>query len=383
MKLTVLVPALFTVLMSLSAEDKPVSPPVSPPPPPTADPSVVPPPPPAPIAPSADEAANAKPTTVSGAPTTTTAATSATTTGTARGNRAAAAAGRGQVSEQKAVSLRLTVDAGYDSNVLREDSNTPTATNTSGPSLGGELYGTWRAIRGASGQLNVIGDVRYNAYPDESQADLGRAGVAAFGLLRFGVVDPGAVVGVNRQWLDDEGLATIWRGTAIVSRLHPAREHFDSLSFDFYNVDYDDNVSASGVLSDALWRHWWMPEAGNARRRIETTVALGVYKADAEAESYSMFKPGLSALYRVGDNASAVGMWDLTAQTSYEWRDYDAASGATHEEQHIFQLGGGADRWFGDMFAAGLFVTYSIRESNQVGNDYDRVQVGVRLRADW
>jgi hypothetical protein len=378
-KIFVLVPTLFTVLMSLSAEDQPITPPISPPPPPTADPTVVPPPPPAP---SADEAATGKPTTVSGAPTTTTAATAATTTGKARGNRAAAAAGRGQASEQ-AVSLRLTVDAGYDSNVLREDSNTPTATNTSGPSLGGELYGTWRAIRAAGGQLNVIGDMRYNAYPDESQADLGRAGVAAFGLLRFGVVDPGAVVGVSRQWLDDEGLATIWRATAIVSRLHPVREHFDSLSFDFYNVDYDDNEPASGVLSDALWRHWWMPEAGNARRRIEMTVALGVYKADAEVESYSMFKPGLSALYRVGDNATAVGIWDMTAQTSYEWRDYDATSGATSEKQHLFQIGGGADRWFGEMLAAGLFVTYSIRESNQVGNDYDRVQVGVRLRADW
>jgi hypothetical protein len=233
--------------------------------------------------------------------------------------------------------------------------------------------------------LNIIADMRYNAYTEESQANLGRAGIAAFGLLRFGVIDPGMVIGVNRQWIDDKGLATIARGTVLLSRLHPAREHFDSISFDFYNVDYDDNDPASGIMADVLWRHWWMPEPGNARRRFEFSLTAGMYDAEAKIESFINLKPGISALYRVGDQNSTMGLWDVTGNLFYEWRKYDVSfASQTEEEQDLYQIGVAGDRWFGeDMFSAGPFLTYSLRESNISGHDYDRVQVGLRLRADW
>lgn len=373
MKRPIAIPLILALCCSAVAEDVLV-----PPPPPTADPTApVPPPPPttdptppptvdatAPpsVAPTADAAA-AKP----------------------KGNRVAAAAGQTAAQDRsKALTLRLELDAGYDSNVLREDSATPTATDTSGTAVGGEIRGTWRAIREPKGQLNVIGDLRYNAYPDESSADLGRASVAVFGLLRFGVIDPGMVLAINRQWIDGEGVATILRGTLTATRLSNSRSHFDSLSLDIYNVAYDDNDPASGVLSDLLWRHWWMPEAGNARRRVETTLLGGLYNAQAGDESYSTIKPGVGVLYRLGERDDVMGIWDLNAQTSVDFRSYeDGVAGQSAERQTTWQIGLVADRWFGSWLAVGPFITYSIRASTRDGQDYDRVQVGARLIADW
>jgi len=345
-----------------------------PPPPPTTDPTA-----PAPPAPPTADVAPAPAV----APETAPAPTPAPAPAAARGDKAAAAAGRNAAQDRsKPVSLRLELDAGYDSNVLREDTTTATATDTEGFALGGELRGTWRAIRNQKGQLNFIGEARYNNYPDESSADLARIGAAAFGLLRLGGIDPGVVLGANRQWIDGEGIATILRGTLTVTRLSPGRAHFDSLSFDAYNVNYDDNDDASGVFSDLLWRHWWMPEAGNARRRVEFTLQGGLYSAEADVESYRMFKPGLGLLYRLGDQES--GVWDVSAQTSVEFRTYDEGVVAEDaEDQTNWQIGASLDRWFGSWFAAGPFITYSLRESTRDDRDYDRVQVGVRLTADW
>jgi hypothetical protein len=371
------IPLILALCCSAAAEDQLV-----PPPPPTTDPTVAPVPPPPPttdpmVTPTADATAPA--------PVAPTPAGEAPRPAPVGGDQAAAAAGRAAAQDRsKSLSLRLQLDAGYDSNVLREDTNTPTSTNTEGIAIGGELHGTWRAIREPKGQLNFIGDLRYNNYPDESSADLGRASVAAFGLLRFGFIDPGAVVGLNRQWIDGEGAATILRGTLTATRLSPERSHFDSLSLDFYHVDYDDNDDASGVLTDLLLRHWWMPEAGNARRRVEATVMAGIYSADTDVESYSTIKPALGVLYRMGEAGNAVGVWDLHAQTSLEFRSYDdGIAGESAERQTVWDIGVAAERWFGTWFSAGPFLSYSIRQSTRDDRDYDRVQVGARLIADW
>lgn len=359
-------PLLLALCWTVAAEDQPV-----PPPPPAVDPTA--PAPPAP--PSADSAVVAAPTS----------ATETEPTSTKpKGNAAAAAAGRATAEERKAFSLRFELDGGYDSNVLREDVNTTTATDTAGLALGGELHGTWRAIREPKSQLNIIGDLRYNAYPDESAANLARASVAAFGLLRFGVIDPGAVLAVNRQWIDDQGAATIVRGTLLATRVSTERSHFDSLSFDAYAVDYDDNDDASGALFDVLWRHWWMPEAGNARRRLETVIVAGIFNAETAVESYRTLKPNVSLLYRMGERAAVLGIWDIHAQASWEWREYDEGQLAeSAERQTVWQTGVAAERWFGSWMSAGPFLAYSIRESTRADRDYDRVQVGVRLIADW
>jgi hypothetical protein len=370
-----LVPALILLISPAFAEEKPV-----PPPPPVIDPTVpappVPPPPP-----TGEASAAAAPEVQPAAPT----PSPTTDAKPVVGDRVAAAAGRAAAAEKaKAVSLRLELDGGYDTNVLREDSNTPTATDTEGWALGGEVKGTWRAIRDLKGQLNIIGDARYNSYPDESTADLGRVGIAAFGLLRLGGIDPGAVIGANRQWIDGEGVATILRGSALVTRLSPGRAHFDSVSVDFYNVDYDDNEDASGVLGDVLWRHWWMPEAGNAKRRVELTLMAGIYSADVDTETYSTIKPGVAVVWRAGERENPLGIWDLQGLTSYDYRRYeDGEVGEDAERQSTWQISATADRWIGSWLSVGPFISYSLRDSTRDGRDYDRVQVGARLIADW
>ena len=371
MKRHLALPFLLALCWTVAAEDQPV-----PPPPPAVDPTV----PAPPIAPSADSTVVPAVVPAEGA-----AVVAAESTGSKpKGNAAAAAASRANAEERKTLSLRFALDGGYDSNVLREDVNTTTATDTEGFALGGELHGTWRAIREPTSQLNIIGDLRYNAYPDESQANLARASVAAFGLLRFGVIDPGAVLAVNRQWIDDQGAATIVRGTLIATRISSERYHFDSLSLDAYAVDYDDNDDASGTLFDVLWRHWWMPEAGNARRRVEATIMAGMYNAQTEVESYRTLKPSVTLLYRMGERAAPLGIWDVHAQTSLEWRSYDEGQLSENaERQTVWQAGVAAERWFGSWMSAGPFLTYSLRESTRADRDYDRVQVGVRLIADW
>lgn len=370
MNTRIAIPLVLALCSVVVAEDKTV-----PPPPPTTDPTA-----PAPPAPPSAEAPVA-PTTNNDQPAKEPA--SATAPAAARGDRAAAAAARAVAQDRaKPVSLRLELDGGYDSNILREDTTSPTATDSEGFSLGAEVRGTWRAIRNQQGQLNVIAEARYNNYPDESRADLGRIGGAVFGLLRTGVVDPGAVVGVNRQWIDGEGVATILRGTLTATHLTAGRSHFDSLSLDAYDIDYDDNDAATGVFTDLLWRHWWMPEAGNAKRRVEFSLLGGIYSADADDESYLTFKPGAALLYRLGDHDA--GIWDVNAWTALELRSYDEGiAGEDAEEQTQWQIGGSLDRWFGSWFAIGPFVTYTLRESTRDGRDYDRIQVGVRALADW
>jgi hypothetical protein len=364
------IPLVLALCSFAVAEDQPV-----PPPPPTTDPTA-PKPTVAPTAeaPSAPAATEVKPATEP---------PPAPAPAVARGDRAAAAAGRAAAQNRsKPISLRLELDGGYDSNILREDTTSPTATNSEGFALGAELRGTWRAIRNQQGQLNVIAEARYNNYPDESRADLGRVGGAVFGLLRTGFIDPGVVLGANRQWIDGEGVATILRGTLTATHLTEGRSHFDSLSLDAYDVTYDDNDDATGVFTDVLWRHWWMPEAGNAKRRIELSLMGGMYSAEADFESYWTVKPGVAALWRLGDQES--GVWDINGWTWLEFRSYDdgVASGDP-EEQTQWQAGGSLDRWFGSWFAVGPFVSYTLRESTIDGRDYDRIQVGVRALADW
>jgi hypothetical protein len=362
------IPLVLALCSAIVAEDQPVVPP----PPPTADPTA--PAPPAPPDAGVSPGSGTAPAEEPGA---------ATTPRVARGDRAAAAAGRAVAQTRaKPLSLRLELDGGYDSNILREDTTTPTATDSEGFALGAELRGTWRAIRNQQGQVNLIAEARYNNYPDESRADLGRIGGAVFGLLRTGVIDPGVVVGANRQWIDGEGIATILRGTLTATRLGAGRSHFDSLSLDVYGVDYDDNDEATGVFTDLLWRHWWMPEAGNAKRRVEFSLLGGIYSAEAEAESYLALKPGVALLWRMGDQES--GVWDANAWTWVELRSYDdGLPDEDAEEQTQWQIGGSLDRWFGSWFAIGPFVSYTLRESTRDGRDYDRIQVGVRALAEW
>ena len=110
----------------------------------------------------------------------------------------------------------------------------------------------------------------------------------------------------------------------------------------------------------------------------------GISAADADMESYATIKPGLGLLCRVGAREESLGVWDLHAQTTYEYRSYEeGVPGDSEERQNIWEIGVAAERWFGSWLAAGPFLSYSIRESTRDARDYDRVQVGARVIADW
>ena len=373
-RIPLVIPLLLLVGV-VNAEDKPAP---TPPPPPLADPTApVPPPPPV-----ADPNAPAPPVPIEA--TTSPRRTGAGTGAPARGNRAAGHAGQAGNDEPPRFVLRAEFDAGWDSNVLREAGTSTAATDTAGVTLGGELRGTWRALRTSEGQLSVIADLRYNAYPDEATADLARAGMAIYGQMHFSLVDPSVVAAASRQWLDGDGLATLYRGTVAASHITEGKEHLDTLGIDVYRINFDDNTPATGTLMMANLRHWWLLEAGNSRKRVELMLNVGLYDANADVESYTTLRPALSVFYRLGDREPLAGTYDLAASVGLELRAYDAPStGGDGEDQTIIQASASADRWWSSWLATGLFGGYAQRDSSLAGRDYQRVQAGIRLIATW
>lgn len=354
----------LALLARAAAEDAPV-----PPPPPVADPTA--PAVNAPVAPTANPAP-AKP----GSPT--------PAGGASRGNRTAALAGAASAETQPAVSVRLELTGGYDSNIVLETVNDALDTGLDGLALGANVRGTWRAVRSSTAQLNVIADVRLAAYPEADEANLLRSSVAAFGQLHWGAIDPNALVSAERLWLDGEGLATVARGVIGAARTAADRRSLDALNLEAAWIDLDDNEGASGVLVDLAYRHWFVLDGDNPRRRIEAMLTVGKYLADLDHESFTLVKPTLGVTWRMGDRQPVAGTWDLNANASLELRWYDEGLGGTEAEgQDLWSIGLGADRWWSSWLTTGAYAAYVLRNSSLVGRDYARTQVGVRLGATW
>ena len=267
---------------------------------------------------------------------------------------------------------------------MLETVNNAFDTGRDGLALGANVRGIWRAVRSPTAQLNVIGDVRYAAYPEVSEANLLRTSVAAYGQLHWGAIDPNALVSAERMWLDGDGLATVLRGVIGAARQATDRTSIDALNLEAAWIDLDKNDGASGVLVDVAYRHWFLLDGDHPRRRIEAMLTAGKYLADLDQESFALVKPTVGFIWRFGERRPVDGTWDVNANASLELRWFDeGATGTKAEGQDLWSVAGGADRWWSSWLTTGAYAGYVLRNSNINGRDYARTQVGVRLGATW
>jgi len=274
----------------------------------------------------------------------------------------------------------LSLGGGYDSNaLLLEEANGPI------DALGGGNYHAsttvgWRALRSEQHHLTLVANAQTERYPDQEQANLiNYGGLITYG-SKWGSFIPGVTAGVQRYALDDEDVATSFAASISLNR---ATRTWASLpAIEVLHVAYDDFDTATGTLIDAYYRHWFMLDAGNPRRRVELGFRAGKFSAESDTESYLTIRPGGAWLWRTG-KARTSGCWELAARAYGEYRAYDQAAGGQSEDEKSMTYAAGfdADRWLNRWLSVGGYLRGAARLSNADQRDYDRLQTGLRLTA--
>lgn len=281
----------------------------------------------------------------------------------------------------KAYGFGVNLGAGYDSNILLENTDTPTATDAKGSALTGEVRGNVRLVENERGRLGVYGSAELDAYPGNGQANLMRLGGGMTAGTSVGGFDPGLVVGFNRFSIDHQVAARALNVNAYVAKVFES--NVGVLGIGSQYVDYQDNDPITGTLYDISYRHWLLLEPNRITRRVELTIKVGKNRTHDDDQAYSIITPGIGALYRLGDKPEA-GTQDLSGRLQYEMRTYpEPTAGGDGEKQKLLTLNAGYDYWFANWVSGGIYAGLSKRTSTDDTNKYDRRQFGVRLSATW
>lgn len=281
----------------------------------------------------------------------------------------------------KPYSFGVNLSAGYDSNILLENSDTPTATNAKGMAYTAEVRGNYRLVDNARGRLGVFGSAEFDGYPGNSAANLSRLGGGFTAGTSAGGFDPGVVVGYNRFSIDNTTAARAINVNAYVAKVFES--NVSVLGIGSQYVDYADNDPISGTLYDVSYRHWFLFEPKRISRRVELAIKAGKNRTHSKEEGYTILTPTIGALYRFGDKPVA-GTQDLSGKIQYELRQYpEPSAGGDGEKQKLLSITAGYDYWLAEWISAGLYAGYSKRSSTDEANRYDRKQGGVRLTATW
>ncbi len=366
--------SLSLLALSVWAEDAPPAPVPAP-----AAPEPAPVPPPAPAAPPAEPMPAAAPVAEAPAPATTTAAKPADDgvvflDPSQRARAAAPPRGR-------RVGFTATLGAGYDTNVLLENTDIATATDEKSTALFGEVRGQARLVDGDHGRLGVFAGAEINDYPSTPEARLVRYGGGLTASGSLGGFDPGLVAGYNRFLLDSSLAATAFTVNAFLAKVY--ERNVSVIGAGSQYVDYADNRPITGTLYDVSYRHWFLLDPGFINRRIEVGVRAGRNLTREDENSYRVLIPSAGLLWRFSDKP-AFGTQDLSAKASWEFRSYaDTATGDSGARQRLLTLSGGYDYWLAPWLSTGAYGAFGKRASTIEADRYDRVQVGVRLNATW
>ena len=281
----------------------------------------------------------------------------------------------------KPYSFGVNLSAGYDSNILLENTDTPTATNAKGMAYSAEVRGNFRLVDNARGRLGVFGSAQFDGYPGNSDANLARLGGGLTAGTSVGGFDPGLVVGYNHFSIDNKAAASAINVNAYVAKVFES--NVSVLGIGSQYVDYVDNDPITGTLYDVSYRHWFLFEPKRITRRVELSIKAGKNRTHGDDEAYTILTPTVATLYRFGDKPAA-GTQDLSGKIQYEMRQYpDPAAGGEAEKQKLLSITAGYDYWLAGWVSAGLYAGYSKRASTDETNRYDRKQVGVRVTATW
>ncbi len=281
----------------------------------------------------------------------------------------------------KRFSFGVNLGAGYDSNILLENTDTPTATNAKGSALSGELRGNVRLVDSPRGRLGAFASAELDAYPGNAKANLMRFGGGLTVGKSMGGFDPGLVVGYNRFFIDHELAASALNVNAFVAKVFESNVAVLGLGSQY--VEYANNDPISGTLYDVSYRHWLLLEPNRITRRIEFGLKVAKNRTHDADQGYRTITPSVGALYRFGDKPEA-GTQDVSGRLQYEMRTYpELSAGGSGEKQKLISLTAGYDYWFANWISGGAYAGLSKRTSTDEDNRYDRKQVGLRVSASW
>jgi hypothetical protein len=282
----------------------------------------------------------------------------------------------------KQFSFGVSLGVGYDSNILLENTDVPTATDEKGLATFGEVRGQYRLVDNERGRLGVFASAEINDYPSAREAQLIRYGGGLAASTHVGGFDPGLVATFNRFLLDHDLAAHAFTVNGYVSKIFTRHVAVVGVGSQF--VDYAENEPISGTLYDVNYRHWFLLEDNRVNRRVELTLKAGKNRTSDEDKAYAVITPAAGVLWRVGDTKAGAGTQDLSARLSYEMRQYpDLAAGGEAERQRLLSLNGGYDYFLAAWLSLGGYGGWSKRGSNDEANQYDRFQTGLRLNATW
>ena len=282
----------------------------------------------------------------------------------------------------KQFSFGVSLGVGYDSNILLENTDVPTATNEKGLATFGEVRGQHRLVDSEHGRLVIFASTEINDYPSAREAQLIRYGGGVSASTHIGGFDPGLVATYNRFLVDRDLAASVYTVNGYVSKIFARNVAVLGVGSQF--VDYAENDSISGTLYDVNYRHWFMLEENRINRRFEVTLKVGKNRTHDDDNAYRVVTPGAGLLWRIGDAKARAGTQDISARLSYEFRQYpDPAADGEAERQRLFAIKGGYDYFLASWLSLGGYGGLSQRHSNDEANQYDRYQAGLRLNATW
>ena len=281
----------------------------------------------------------------------------------------------------KRYAFGVTLGFGYDSNILLENTDTPTATDAKGAASLIEVRGQVRLVDDPAGRIGLFAGAERDGYASHSEANLVRFGGGLTAGTSIAGYDPGLVVGYNHFLIDQESTANAVNANGYVSKLFDQQVAILGVGAQY--VQYLQNDDLTSTLYDISYRHWVLLEPGRVNRRIEFGLKVGQNVAHNEDSTYGVIVPSAGVVWRIGDQ-SQLGTQDLNARLQYEVRSYHSPSaGGDAERQRIFTLSAGYDYWLSSWVSAGLYTSYSKRNSNFDADEYSRWQGGLRLTATW
>lgn len=140
--------------------------------------------------------------------------------------------------------------------------------------------------------------------------------------------------------------------------------------------DVGDRYLASVATLRPAHQATW--DLGAVKPVVEASLLLTDSRSDAASDDYLALRPGLSALARVGGRLD-VGLglaWERTA-----YREASDGDGDLRERTWAASLS--ADWWLARSWSAGAFLNGTRLDSSLAGQDYSRVQAGLRSTYYW
>jgi|GEM_PF-5354602 len=277
---------------------------------------------------------------------------------------------------------RVVLSAGYDSNALLLEDTNQFVTDLGGPALSASALLRYRILRENDHRLEIGAIFDYDYYADQDGARQTRLGLAGTWAKRVGQWLPGASLGAYRYLVDGEATATAVSGSLSWNRPTPTWAALPSI--DILWIGYDDIDVADGVQIALNYRHWFILRPGQPGSRIEASLKVGTYRADADYESYTFARPGGEIRWQ-DQGGGELSHWAWVGRAWYEYRSYDQAVPLTSESEtaHRFHLGGEADRRLTPWLTGGAYAAYTVRNANITSREYDHFQIGLRLGATF